>query len=69
MPLSTGTLDVWAFLLVLQLASFGGEVRATIQTTDEMSCWRIRVAIIQAFGGVTNINGRVEGCKPVEPKP
>ena len=60
---------MWAFILVLQLASFGGEVRATIQTTDEMSCWRIRAAIIQAFGGVTNINGRVEGCKPVEPKP
>ena len=58
---------MWTFLLVLQLVSFGGEVRATIQTTGEDACWRIRAALIRALGGVDNINGRVEGCRPAGP--
>ena len=58
---------MWTFVLVLQLISFGGEVRATIQTANEDSCWRIRQALIRALGGIENINGRVEGCRPVEP--
>ena len=58
---------MWTFILVLQLISFGGEVRATIQTNDEMSCWRIRQALIRALGGIENVNGRVEGCRPAGP--
>jgi hypothetical protein len=56
---------VWTFVLVLHLVSFGGDVRATIQTNDEDSCWRVRAAVLRALGGAANINGRVEGCKPV----
>lgn len=57
----------WAFILLLNLASFGGEVSATVKANDEESCVRLRKLIIKQLGGETNINGSVGLCVPTLP--
>ena len=55
----------WVFVIVLLMPSYGGKVKATIETLDEASCLKIRRVIVQQFGGEHNINGTVSDCAPV----
>jgi hypothetical protein len=57
----------WGFLLILHLASFGGDVRATLTTQDETGCWKLRQTILKELGGERNLQGSVSLCTPTQP--
>lgn len=55
----------WVFILLLTLPSFGGHVEATIVTTSEESCLKLRRVVVSQFGGEENIRGTVSPCRRV----
>ena len=57
----------WAFIILLNMASFGGEVSATVKAKDEESCVKLRQMIVKQLGGEANINGSVGLCVPTLP--
>ncbi len=57
----------WAFILLLNLVSFGGQVSATVTAADEESCVRLRKVVVKQLGGEGNINGTISACAPTLP--
>lgn len=57
----------WAFIMLLTLPSFGGEVRAVITAKDEESCVKLRKMVLSQAGGEKNLNGTASQCLPTEP--
>jgi hypothetical protein len=57
----------WAFVLILNLPSFGGEVKATITGADEASCNKLRAMVLKQVGGESNLNGVASVCVPTVP--
>ena len=53
---------VWVFALTLNLSSFGGDVRVTVETSTEDSCWKLRQTILREFGGEGNFKGLATVC-------
>lgn len=54
---------VWAFVLVLNLTSFDGEVRVIVETTTQESCWKLRQTVLREFGGEGNFKGVATPCE------
>ena len=61
-------MNVWIFVLILNLPSFGGEVTATVRANGWEACDRVRRLIVQQLGGEANIRGSVTACALAVPQ-
>jgi len=61
-------MNVWVFVLILNLPSFGGEVTATVRANGFDACERIRAALLRQLGGEHNLRGSITRCAAVVPQ-
>ena len=69
MPLRVSRpMNVWVFVLILNLPSFGGEVTATVRANGHEACERLRMMITRQFGGEHNLRGSITRCAAAVPQ-